>query len=205
MVAAGDLYLFLTGAAPAHIYTGAWRHAVTVGFITTLMVGLGYRLLPLFVGVDLWRPGLMRVSFWLLAAGNTTRVVFELATATGARWTYLVMGSSGVLELTALTLFGVSIWKTLGRGQQVLVSDAQISPKTHVRWVLDNFPRGRQELIRAGLTHLQTASFVPYFVTLEQAAKIHGIAVEPIVAHLQATLRPASAAEAEPEQRRKAS
>ncbi len=200
MVAAGDLYLFLTGAAPAHIYIGAWRHAVTVGFITTLMVGLGYRLLPLFVGVDLWRPGWMRVTFWLLAVGNTTRVVFELATATGERWTYLVMGGSGVLELTALTLFGVGIWKTLGRRQQVLVSDAQISPKTHVRWVLDNFPQGRQELIRAGLAHLETAKFVPYFVTLEQAAKIHGIAVEPIVSHLQATLRPA---EAEP--RRKAS
>jgi len=203
MVVAGDLYLFLTGTAPAHIYTGSWRHAVTVGFITTLMVGLGYRLLPLFVGVDLWRPGWMRASFWLLAVGNTTRVIFELATATGERWTYLVMGASGVLELTALMLFGFGIWKTLGRRQQVLVSDAQISAKTHVRWLLDNFPAARQELIRAGLTHLQTAKFVPYFVTLEQAAKIHGVAVEPIVSHLQATLRPPRAAEHE--QRRKAS
>ena len=200
MVAAGDLYLFFTGSGPAHSYTGAWRHAVTVGFITTLMVGLGYRLLPLFVGVDLWRPGLMRASFWLLAVGNTTRVVFELATASGQRWTYLLMGGSGVPELTALTLFGIGIWKTLGRRQQVLVSDAQISPKTHVRWVLDNFSQGREELIRAGLVHLETAKFVPYFVTLEQAAKIHGIAIEPIVSHLQATLR---LAETEP--RRKAS
>jgi len=200
MVAAGDLYLFFTGSGPAHSYTGAWRHAVTVGFITTLMVGLGYRLLPLFVGVDLWRPGLMRASFWLLAVGNTTRVVFELATASGQRWTYLLMGGSGVPELTALTLFGIGIWKTLGRRQQVLVSDAQISPKTHVRWVLDNFSQGREELIRAGLVHLETAKFVPYFVTLEQAAKIHGVPVEPIVSHLQAALRPT---EAEP--RRKAS
>jgi len=76
------------------------------------MVGLGYRLLPLFTGVELWRPSWMRAFFWLLAVGNTTRVTRELAT--GARWTYLVMGSSGVMELAAITLFGISIWKTFG-------------------------------------------------------------------------------------------
>lgn len=154
------------------------------------MVGLGYRLLPLFVGVDLWRPGWMPVTFWLLAVGNSTRVVFQLSTATGERWVYLVIGSSGVMELTALTLFGIAIWKTLGHRQQVFVSEEQISPRTHVRWILDNFQQGREELIRAGLHHLGTAKFVPYFVTLEQAAQVHGLDVNAIVAHLRQALQP---------------
>lgn len=190
MVLGGDLYSYLVGAPPPHIYVGAWRHAVTVGFITTLMVGLGYRLLPLFGGVDLWRPGWMRLSFWLLAVGNTLRVVFELATATGERWTYLAMGSSGLLELTALTLFGISLWKTLGRPQQLLTTEEQITPKTHLRWLLDNFPQAREELVRAGLHHLQNAKSVPWFVTLEQAAGVHGVNVDAIVKHLRQVLRP---------------
>lgn len=193
MVLGGDLYTKLTGAMPPHIYVGAWRHAVTVGFITTIMVGLGCRLLPLFTGVDLWRPHWMRASFWLLALGNTTRVTFQLATATGERWAYLVMGTSGLMELTALGLFGISIWKTLGRRQQVLYTEEQITPKTHLRWLLDNFPQAREELIRSGLHHLQNAKFVPPFVTLEQAASLHGIEAGSIVERLRTVLRPPSA------------
>ena len=189
MVLGGDLYTRLTGVAPPHIYVGAWRHAVTVGFITTMMVGLGYRLLPLFTGVDLWRPSWMRASFWLLAVGNTTRVVFQLATASGERWTYLVMGTSGMMELGAVGLFGVSIWKTLGRRQQVLYTEEQITPKTHLRWLLDNFPLARGELIRAGLHHLQAVQFVPSFITLEQAARVHGVDAGKIAEHLRAVLR----------------
>jgi hypothetical protein len=150
-------------------------------------------LLPLFTGVDLWRPHWMRASFWLLALGNTTRVTFQLATATGERWAYLVMGTSGLMELTALGLFGISIWKTLGRRQQVLYTEEQITPKTHLRWLLDNFPQAREELIRSGLHHLQNAKFVPPFVTLEQAASLHGIEAGPIVERLRTVLRPPSA------------
>lgn len=194
MVLSGDLYTALTGTAPAHFYTGAWRHALTVGFITTLMVGLGCRLLPMFSGVDLWWPRWMRISFWLLAVGNATRVIFQLATATGERWAFLVMGTSGLMELTALTLFGVGIWKTLARRQQVLFTSEQISPKTHVRWLLDNFPQAREELIRAGLHHLQQVRTVPWFITLEQAAGVHGVEVGAIVDRLRAVLRPATPA-----------
>lgn len=192
MVLGGDLYATVTQATVPHIYVGSWRHALTVGFITMMMVGLGYRLLPLFAGVDLWRPGWMRITFWLLALGNSLRVTFELATASGERWTYLVMGSSGVMELGALSLFGISMWQTLGRRQQVLYTVEQITPKTHLRWVLDNFPQGREELIHAGLRHLQSQQFIPYFVTLEQAAKVHGIDVNNIVEHLRTVLRPES-------------
>lgn len=188
MVLGGDLYRNLANAAPPHIYVGAWRHAVTVGFITTMIVGLGYRILPLFGGVDLWRPNWMRFSFWLLAVGNTTRVTFELATASGQRWTYLVMGASGVMELAALSLFGISIWKTLGLRQQVLQTPEQITPKTHLRWLLDNVPHAREELIRAGLCHLQSVNSVPSFVTVAKAASVHGVDADVIVARLRASL-----------------
>jgi hypothetical protein len=194
MVLGGDLYSAVSDRAPAHIYIGAWRHGLTVGFITTMMVGLGYRLLPLFTGADLWRPSWMRASFWLLAVGNTTRVTSELATASGQRWAYLVMGSSGVMELTALTLFSISIWKTLSRRQLVLLTREQINPKTRVRWLLDHFPEAREELISAGLRHLEKVIIVPWLVTLEQAASIHGLDVNAIVERLRTALQPPRAA-----------
>jgi len=200
MVLGGDLYRWLTGGDAPHIYVGSWRHAVTVGFITTIMVGLGYRLLPIFGGVDLWRPGWMRVSFWLLAVGNTTRVVFELATGTGAAWTYRLMGISGLLELAALSLFAVSIWKTLNTAQQVLYSQEQISGSTHLRWLLANFPQAREELIRAGFHHLQQVKTVPPFVSLEQAANVHGLDVDRVVERLRAALGPAVARPSQPVQ-----
>ncbi len=190
MVLGGDLYSTVTGASPAHIYVGAWRHAITVGFITTMMLGVGYRILPLFIGVDLWRPEWMRASFWLLAAGNATRVAFQLLTATGERWTYLVMGTSGLMELTALALFGLSIWRTLNRRQQVLYTEEQITPRTHLRWILDNFPEGREELIRAGLRHLKDVQSIPSFITLEQAAGVHRVDANAIVERLRTVLRP---------------
>lgn len=189
MVFGGDLYAGFGSAGPPHIYVGAWRHAVTVGFITTMIVGLGYRMLPLFGGVDLWRPGWMRASFWLLAVGNTTRVAFQLATATGERWAYLVMGTSGLMELAALTLFGISIWKTLGLRQQVLHTAEQITPKTHLRWLLDNFPQAREELICGGLCHLQNVQSVPSFVTLAQAARVHGVEPNALAERLRTVLR----------------
>ncbi len=191
MVLGGDIYRLISGFDPAHIYTGAWRHAVTVGFISTIMVGLGYRLLPLFTGVDLWRPGLMRPAFWLLAIGNFTRVTFQLATATEQRWAYLVMGTSGLMELTALSLFSLSLWKTLSLRQQVLTTGEQINTKTHVRWLLDNFPQAREELIRAGLCKLESVKTVPGFISIQQAATVHGVNADEVVARLREKLKPA--------------
>jgi hypothetical protein len=132
----------------------------------------------------------MRATFWLLAIGNATRVTFQLATGTSAPWAYLVMGTSGVMELAAVGLFGLGIWKTLCRRQQVLHTPEQITPKTHLRWLLENFPVAREELIRAGLHHLKEVSFVPPFVTLEQAARIHGVDAEAIANRLRAVLQP---------------
>jgi uncharacterized protein involved in response to NO len=106
----------LRGLPLDHAYIGAYRHALTVGFITTMMMGMAYRIVPVFRGVALWSTRLREITFWLLAVGNVIRVLFQsLSAAAGPVW-LRVAGISGVLELAALVLFAVNLWKTMDAG-----------------------------------------------------------------------------------------
>jgi hypothetical protein len=87
-----ELYWGARGLIPPHAYLGAVRHALTVGFMTTLI--LGHPLLP-------W-PRLVLPTFLLIAAGNLLRVLTELATPLSTA-AYAIMPFSAVLELSALT------------------------------------------------------------------------------------------------------
>ncbi|MBI3089394.1 MAG: NnrS family protein [Candidatus Tectomicrobia bacterium] len=95
---------------------GAGRHALAVGFVTSLMLGVGYRVLPVFQGVTLYNPALLRASFWLLLAGNVLRVGGEsvvpyAGSAAAAVWA--AVGLSGYLQLAAIVCFAVNLWQTM--------------------------------------------------------------------------------------------
>ncbi|MCL5102607.1 MAG: hypothetical protein M1133_00640, partial [Armatimonadetes bacterium] len=105
LVLGGDIYQLLTGNPPPHAYVGAYRHAITVGFISTLMMGVAYRVLPIFNGTQLYSARAMRISFWFLAIGNLFRVGWQLGTLSGATVAFAGAGLSGYLELTAMAIF----------------------------------------------------------------------------------------------------
>jgi len=110
MLGAFSVVIF-TGHGLDHGYVGAYRHALTVGFITTLMVGMAQRIVPVFRGVPLHSARLLEWTFWLLAIGNLIRVLFQsLSAAFGPVW-LRVAGVSGLLELAALLLFAVNLWR----------------------------------------------------------------------------------------------
>src|SRR5690606_36081358 len=69
----------ITGPLP-HAYGGAWRHALTVGFITTMILGVGQRLVPIIIKQPLASTRLMLISAVLIIVGNAGRVGLELAT-----------------------------------------------------------------------------------------------------------------------------
>ncbi|MGH9485555.1 MAG: NnrS family protein, partial [Terriglobales bacterium] len=61
-------------------FAGASRHAVTIGFIVTLIFCVGPRILPSFLNRrKLFSVSLMACSLWLLTAGCLMRVVSEAA------------------------------------------------------------------------------------------------------------------------------
>ncbi|MDE3155059.1 MAG: NnrS family protein [Acidobacteriota bacterium] len=92
---------------------GAGRHAITVGFVATLIFALAPRLLPGFLHRRLFSRGLMAASLWLLTIGCALRVVSEAAAyGMPGSWGWQVLPLSGVTELTAVLLFVLNLGAT---------------------------------------------------------------------------------------------
>jgi len=93
---------------------GASRHALTVGFVSVMVLCVGSRVLPAFAAMRLlWSTRLMFVALALVAAGCTLRVSCEVLAYQGyAAWAWSVLPISAVLELGGLTAFAVNIFGT---------------------------------------------------------------------------------------------
>ena len=94
---------------------GASRHALTVGFISTMVFSIGQRVLPAFCGMrTLFSPNLMFASLLTLSIGCVIRVGSEIAayeSNQAAAWKALP--ASAILEMAAVTLFALSLILTL--------------------------------------------------------------------------------------------
>src|SRR5262249_61498731 len=66
-----------TTALPAQNlwWADAARHAFTIGFLTLLIVGMSFRILPVFSGKTLWSPGLAHATYALILAGARLRLL----------------------------------------------------------------------------------------------------------------------------------
>ncbi len=90
---------------------GASRHALTVGFLASMVFAVGQRVLPAFSGMHLlFSTRLMFGSLALLAAGCLIRVSSEILAYQGyaaAAWAWLPV--SAIAEMTAVTLFALNL------------------------------------------------------------------------------------------------
>ena len=93
---------------------GASRHALTVGFVSVMILCVGQRVLPAFAGMRiLWSTRLMFLALFLLTLGCGARVFCEVLAYQGyAAWAWLALPWSAILELTALTTFAVNMMGT---------------------------------------------------------------------------------------------
>jgi uncharacterized protein involved in response to NO len=92
-------------------FWGASRHALTVGFVSTMVLAVGQRILPAFAGMRLlWSPRWMFAGLFLLTIGCTLRVSSEvLAYQDYAVWAWQVLPVSALTELTALSVFATNL------------------------------------------------------------------------------------------------
>jgi len=100
-------YQAVRGLPFSHAYYGAIRHAVTVGFVSQMIVGVSTLVVPLTPRTTTLRPTLV-----LLNLGCLLRVSLQVA----SDWTpaaFRVIGASGVLELLALLLWAAALWRGL--------------------------------------------------------------------------------------------
>ncbi|MFQ5591709.1 MAG: DUF1858 domain-containing protein, partial [Phycisphaerae bacterium] len=93
----------------SHAYGGAVRHAITVGFISMMILGMAAKVVPTLNGVDLRRLRSLWVPFVLVNTGCAMRVIFQIATDFSAS-AYPIAGVSGLLEVSGIGLWGAHLW-----------------------------------------------------------------------------------------------
>ena len=120
------------GLGFSHAYHGAIRHAITVGFISLMIVGVASRVVPTLNGVDYRRLTTLRVPFLLLNLGCALRVVAQSLTDFTPH-AFPVAGLSGLPEVTGLALWGVHLWGVMaGRARYRLSATVPYVPGTPI-------------------------------------------------------------------------
>jgi hypothetical protein len=116
LIAAG-LGVWAASAGNAQGIWGASRHALTVGFLATMVFAIGQRVLPAFAGAHtLFSTKLMFLALLLLGVGCALRVGAEIIAYQGflvSAWSWLPV--SAVTEMTAVTAFAVNLSLSLAR------------------------------------------------------------------------------------------
>jgi hypothetical protein len=117
LVVASVLWVWAAWADRSGGIWGAARHALTVGFISTMVFSIGQRVLPAFGGMRLlYSPKLMFASLAALTAGCALRVAAEIPAYEG-HWerAWAALPVSAVIEMTAVTLFAANMLLTFAR------------------------------------------------------------------------------------------
>ena len=114
------IYMPLTGSRVpfSHAFFGAYRHALTVGFIMMMIVGVSSKIVPTLSGIDVRRTNALWPTFILLNLGNFTRVSFQIATDFSST-AYSVMGISGFVEVVGLTIWGYELYANMRAGKRI--------------------------------------------------------------------------------------
>lgn len=108
------VYQPLTGARIpfSHAFFGAYRHALTVGFITMMIIGVSNKVAMTFSALETQRANSLWATFLLLNFGNAARILTEIATDfTPAA--YLLTAMTGFIELFGLALWGYELVRNM--------------------------------------------------------------------------------------------
>jgi hypothetical protein len=92
----------------SHAYYGAIRHAITVGFVSLMIVGVAAKVVPTLNGQDVHALSRLWLPFVLLNAGCVLRVSAQTLTDFTPR-AFPAAGVSGLLEVLGLTLWAAHL------------------------------------------------------------------------------------------------
>ena len=191
------IYIPLTGShVPfSHAYFGAYRHALTVGFIMMMIVGVSSKVVPTLSGVDVRNARSLWPTFLLLNIGNLTRVSFQIATDFSPA-AYKVMGISGFIEVVGLTLWGYELVANMRAGKKLehetrplktLGETLEITPTLKVGEVLERYPEALDVFVRLGFTPLRNPVLrrtMARVITIEQACRREGVDISELLKEL---------------------
>ena len=90
-------------------------HFMLIGWVSMMIYGVGYHILPRFAGKLLKNPWVAELQFWVANAGLIGMVVFyTLLQGSPGNSSYgLLAGISGVLQVFSSLLFFYNMWTVL--------------------------------------------------------------------------------------------
>lgn len=98
----------------SHAYYGAIRHAITVGFVSQMIVAVAARIAAEVRGARMDRQGVPWSPLLLINAGCAVRVAGQAATDF-TPLAFPVIAPSGLVELAGLAVWGVHVWRLTSR------------------------------------------------------------------------------------------
>jgi cbb3-type cytochrome oxidase subunit 1 len=97
------------------LHRTARMHFLLPGFVTGMILGVGYHVFPRFAGRALRSPRLMLAHWWLANAWvSATGAAFALRAA-GVSWAPTLLAAGGSAAALGAYLFAWNVWRTLGR------------------------------------------------------------------------------------------
>lgn len=115
------IHLAAINAPFSHAYTGGIRHAVTVGFISQMILGVGIHVVGRMHNLDESRVPALWTAFALLNLGNACRVGLEIATDYRPD-AFMPMGFTGFIELVGLMVWAAAMVAPMMAARRVKVT-----------------------------------------------------------------------------------
>jgi hypothetical protein len=183
----------------SHAYYGSIRHAITVGFVSLMILGMAAKVVPTLNGVDLRRLRGLWTPFVLVNLGCFLRVMFQIGTDFAA-WAYPVAGASGLLEVAGIAVWGVHVWRIMNGWRPAEETGAdrptEITAHHTIGSIVEQHPATLPLLLSKGFAPLANPVFrrtMARAVTVRTAAAHHGLDLEELLGELRAAAFGASA------------
>jgi hypothetical protein len=175
----------------SHAYPGAIRHAITVGFISMMIMGFAAKVVPTLNGLDPRKLSALLGPFLLVNTGCFLRVSLQPITDWSAG-IYPFLGISGTMEVAGLAWWGVGLSLIIVRGWRDLDAPARpVGPRPdrieghhRVAEVLDWFPETEPVFVEKGFAAIRQPLLrrtVARQVTLAQAAGLRGVPLDELL------------------------
>jgi heme/copper-type cytochrome/quinol oxidase subunit 1 len=100
---------------PSPYLTSAHTHAILVGFVMMMILGVALWMFPRPAKDDTrYDPRAPEAAYWLVAGGTALRVASEIARSqSSAGWLRVVTLSTGLLQVAGLGLFFFAMWSRI--------------------------------------------------------------------------------------------
>ena len=100
---------------PSTYVVSAHTHAILVGFVMMMILGVALWMFPRPAkGDTTYRPAVAEASYWLLTTGTLARVLGELARmSSSAGWLRWGVLAAGAAQIVGLVLFFYNMWSRI--------------------------------------------------------------------------------------------